>query len=309
VVEGIGKRISTMSHTISRIYEGEKDFQVIIDLLTKFRPVEHLNDYPVKVDIEENLASENVRANTRLWLDNGQPIGWAYVDDFNNLRWELDGQYEEMIGAELVTWGESCIRRMLTNGESNTLDASSREDYIERISFLKRHGFHQTGVTSIAMTRDLSVSISESKLPEGFIIRPIKGMGEAEAVASTHRAAFGTEYMTTENRFVIMNTSEYDLWLDLVVVAPDGMIAAYCTCSVNEKEKTGMTDPVATHPQYQKMGLARALLLKGMQLLKERGMMSDHLGTSGENIAMQKTAESVGFKVEYTTIWFSKEVN
>jgi hypothetical protein len=56
------------------------------------------------------------------------------------------------------------------------------------------------------------------------------------------------------------------------------------------------------------MGLARSLLLTGMRMLKERGMESAHLGTSGYNTAMQKTAESVGFKVEYRTIWFSKEI-
>jgi hypothetical protein len=78
-----------MSHVSSRIYESEKDFQIILDLLTKVRPSTHLNDHPVKVDIEENLASEEIRANTRLWFDEGQPIGWAYVDEFNNLRWEL----------------------------------------------------------------------------------------------------------------------------------------------------------------------------------------------------------------------------
>jgi GNAT superfamily N-acetyltransferase len=298
-----------MSPITSRIYENEKDFQIIIDLLTKLRPAEHLNDYPVKVDIEENLASESIRANTRLWFDDGQPIVWAYVDDFNNLRWEINGQYDELIGVELVAWGESCIRRMSADGETNTLDASCRNDYAERISFLMRHGFHQTEGTSIAMRRDLSMPIPEPELPQGFIIRPIKGMEEAEAVASTHRAAFGTDYMTAENRLTIMNTSEYDPSLDLLVIAPDGTVAAYCTCSVNEKGKTGMTDPVATHPNYQHMGLARALLLTGTRLLKERGMMSARLGTSGDNMAMQKTAESVGFKVEYTTIWFSKEIN
>ena len=158
------------------------------------------------------------------------------------------------------------------------------------------------------MTRQLSEPIPEAELPQGFIIRSIKGMDEAEAVASTHRAAFGTEYMTTENRLVIMNTSGYDPSLDLLAIAPNGNIAAYCSCSVNDQTKIGMTDPVATHPDYQRMGLARALLLEGMQLLKERGMMSAHLGTSGNNLGMKKTAESVGFTVEYTTIWFSKEV-
>lgn len=297
-----------MSQISSRIYESEKDFQIIVDVLTKFRPAMHSSDFPQKTDIEEKLALEEIRANTHLWFDDDQPIGWAYVDDFNNLHWELDNKYEGLIGAELVEWGESCIRKTLANGETATLDTNCREDYTARISFLQRHNFRQTGDTNVAMARSLSEPIPDPVLPPGFIIRPIKGVEEAEAVATMHRAAFGTEYMTTENRLIIMNTSGYDPTLDLLAIAPNGDIAAYCSCSVNDQTGIGMTDPVATHPAYQRMGLSRALLLTGMRLLKERGMEFAHLGTSGENIAMQKTAESVGFKVEYRTIWFSKEV-
>ena len=297
-----------MSHITSRVYKSEEDFQIIIDLLSKHRHPNHRNDYPLKVDIEENLASETVRANTRIWFDDGQPIGWAYVDDFRNLRWEFNTQYDELIGTEIVAWGETCIRKVQSIQEAITLDTSCRESYTERISFLKRHGFQQTEGTSIGMTRDLSKPIPDPELPNGFIIRSIAGVEEADRVASTHRAAFGTDYMTTERRLAIMNSSEYDPSLDLVVVASDETIAAYCSCSVNETEETGDTDPVAVHPRFQRMGLARALLLRGMQLLKERGMMSAHLGTSGDNIAMQKTAESVGFTLEYTNLWFSKEV-
>jgi predicted N-acetyltransferase YhbS len=158
------------------------------------------------------------------------------------------------------------------------------------------------------MTRSLSEEIPEPRLPEGFVIRSVIGLQEAEAIASTHRAAFGTDYMTTERRLAIMSTSEYDPSLDLVVVAPDGMIAAYCTCSVNQQKLTGATDPVATHPYCQRMGLTRALLLTGLHLLKKRGMQSAHLATSGDNLAMQNAAESVGFKMEHRTFWFSKEV-
>ncbi len=158
------------------------------------------------------------------------------------------------------------------------------------------------------MVRDLSQPIPEPDLPPGFVIRSLAGKHEAEAVAAMHRAAFGTDYMTTENRLAIMNTSEYEVSLDLVAVAPDGTIAANCICSVNEQEKIGATDPVATHPRYQGMGLARALLARGMQLLREREMSSARFGTSGSNIAMQKTGASVGFQVEYRTVWFSKTV-
>ena len=70
----------------------------------------------------------------------------------------------------------------------------------------------------------------------------------------------------------------------------------------------GQTDPVATHPRYQNLGLARALMLKGLHLLKARGMKSASLGTSGDNIAMQKTARSVGFHIDHKKIWFEKAI-
>ncbi len=298
-----------MPNTITHLYEGEKDFQIIIDLLNRIRPAARMDEYPAKVDIEENLASEQVRANTKLWFDGDRPIGWAYVDDSNNLRWEVEKPYEESVGAEMVAWGEECARsgKTLAAGETSTLDASCREDNLERLAFIHQHGFRQTDMVSVGMKRPLSEAIPNPELPAGFSVRAIKGTEEAEAVAGTHRSAFGTEYMTTENRLAIMNTSEYDPSLDLVVVAPDGSIAAYCTCSVNQNGE-GYTDPVATHPRFQRLGLAKALLLTGMHLLRERGMESANLGTSGDNIAMQKTAESVGFRLENRTLWFEKEV-
>jgi len=296
-----------MSTISSRLYEGEKDFQIMLDLMNKVRPASHASDYPVKVDIEENLAVEEVRANAKLWFDGSQPVGWAYVDTLHNLYWEMEKQYAEQVGAEMVAWGEACISKNLTTGEVFTLDASCREDYKERLDFLSQHGFRQTEVVTVHMKRNLSEPIPEFELPQGFQIRSVKGVEEAEAIASTHRAAFDSDYMTTENRLIIMNSSEYNPSLDLVVVAPDGTIAAYCTCSV-KPDGGGCTDPVAVHPNYQRKGLAKALLLKGMQMLKERGMKSAHLGTSGENIAMQKSAQSAGFFLEHKVLWFEKEV-
>ena len=76
-----------MSLVSSRVYKDEKDFRTIIDLIASIRPPANLNDYPIKVDIEENLTSPPTHTNTRLWFDNKRPIAWAYVDDFNNLCW------------------------------------------------------------------------------------------------------------------------------------------------------------------------------------------------------------------------------
>jgi ribosomal protein S18 acetylase RimI-like enzyme len=118
-----------------------------------------------------------------------------------------------------------------------------------------------------------------------------------------HRAAFGTNNMTLESRQAMMGLANYDPELDLVAVAPDGALAAYVFGSYNREEmelsglKTGFTDPVATHPKYRRRGLSRALLLESLRRLKQRGLETARLGTSSANIAMQKTAQSVGYCV------------
>jgi RimJ/RimL family protein N-acetyltransferase len=43
-----------------------------------------------------------------------------------------------------------------------------------------------------------------------------------------------------------------------------------------------------------------------MKMLKERGLDTARLSTGGDNLAMQKAAESVGFVVEGRTLWFQK---
>ena len=91
-----------MNQVSSRIYENEKDFQIILNLSRRVRSRKHLYDYPGNVDIEENLHSAKVRAKTRLWFDAEQPIAWAYVDEFNNLWWDLDSEYEELLGTEII---------------------------------------------------------------------------------------------------------------------------------------------------------------------------------------------------------------
>jgi ribosomal protein S18 acetylase RimI-like enzyme len=165
------------------------------------------------------------------------------------------------------------------------------------------------------MQRDLRAPIPEAELPEGFAIRVAGGEAEAEALAELHRLAFGTEHMTTESRLAMMRAPAYDPSLDLVAVAPGGVLAAYCMCSMEDANgevpspRVGWTDPVGTHPGYQRLGLARALLCTGLRLLRDRGAEYARLGASSTNTAMQKAAQSAGYVVkEVTKIWFQKDL-
>jgi len=306
----------TMPTHYSRMYAAPDDLQAMIELLVAVRPRSRVAEYPGIVDVQELLGLHDVRTNTRLWF-NGKDhlVGWAFVDSFDNLRFEFDPQVEHDIENEIVAWGIECVQRKpRTTDEAVHVDASCAEDDQARINFFERHGFERQTSRVLHMARPLATPIAAPTLPPGFTIRSVTGIEEAQALAALHRGAFRTQHMTKERRLSIMTTPEYDPQLDLVAVAPDRELAAYCMVSISADENSrtgrndGYTDPVATHARFQRMGLARALVLTGLGLLRERGMDTAKLSTSSENTAMQHTARSVGFEVESTTLWFSKPV-
>src|ERR671936_569373 len=49
--------------------------------------------------------------------------------------------------------------------------------------------------------------------------------------------------------------------LDQVAVAPDGSFAAFCLCWLYEENRAGNLEPVGTHSDHRRRGLARAVSL------------------------------------------------
>jgi len=298
----------------SRTYAGADDLQQVVDLLSRVRRPERIADYPSMADLNELLCLPAIQANTRLWFDKGQIIAFALVDSYNNLSFEYQEANSDL-QAEIVQWGVECIKRKPHRVEEPlTLDASCREEDRDRIALLERHGFVRQAVRSLHLARPLREPIPQPTLPAGFEIRTLKGRDEVEEWVRLHRAAFGTERMTIEERLAMMSGTDYSPELDLVMTGPDGRLAAYCMCQIFREENArtgrneGYTDPVATHPECQGRGLAKALLLTGLHLLQERGVETALMGTSSENETMQRAAMAVGFRVKSTTVWFAKPV-
>ena len=307
-----------MSNMISRSWWGNPDLQKMTELIRSLR-VNGQMVYPIAADLFEELADPDVQVTARLWEDEGGRLaGFAYVNRYQNL---VDAfvveKFTPAIESELIDWVVSAARRRNQEiGQSLTLSASALESDLSRQAFLERSGFEYQVESSILMSRSLNLPIPEPELPPGFIIRPMGGEVEIDTYVALHRAAFGTEIMTVEYRRTIISAPDYIPELDLVAVAPDGNLAAFCVCQIFPDDspragglKEGWTDPLGTHPAYQRLGLATALLLTGMRLLKARGMDTAILGTSSSNLAMQHTARSVGYQDASNTLWYSKSVD
>lgn len=264
------------------------------------------------MDFEEVILLTSVRNRTRLWLDNNSLAAFAFVDDYNNLQFEIasENRTPELF-QQIVDWGVECVKKQNeARGETSTLDTCLKPENLWQIEMLKRLGFLEDRVRSLHYARDLHDPILGHPLPPGFMLRVVRGEDEVPALVALHQAAFSTENLTPEYRLAIMRAPAYEPDLDFVLVAPDGQLAAFCICGFEDQEKSiGYTDPIGTHPHYQRQGLGKAIVTAGMLVLKSRGAKQVKLGTSSENIAMRRLAESLGFRVVSESIWFSRQIS
>ena len=293
----------------------------MIDLLAVSRAPDRQDEHPSPSSLREMLSVPAYRAGVRLWRDaDARLVGYALVDvRYCNLYWEIDPAARSLgLEDEIIGWASQYLpqgrRAMNLSTDELTLDASCRSDD-ERVAVLEAHGFDLLPERSLHLVRRLAEPIPAPSLPAGLFIRPVAGEQEVEALVALHRAAFGTQNLSIEDRLSWMRTPDYDPELDLVAVAPDGRLAAYCFCGISREDNArtgrneGFTDPIATHPDFQRRGLARALLLAGMRLLRDRGMDWAVLGTLSDNTAMQATAAAAGFQVAWQRLWYARPLS
>lgn len=295
----------------SRTYSGLSDYQAMKAFLAEL-PTE-----PALVDFDEVMATKSVQSVTRLWrTEAGRLAALAYIDDYNNFWFEISPQFREIsLLDDIVAWGVDCMRRRnAQTGEHATLDAVCEMEAQGHIEILRAHAFQETGLLTLKYARSLEEPVPDSSLPAGFSLRPTHGEAEVESLVALHQAAFGDDAMTVEYRLAMMRAPQYVPDLDLLIIAPDGELAAFCVCSIDDDEnrqtgvQTGWPDPIGVHPYYQGKGLGKAVLFAALKALKQRGMQQACLGTSSDNLPMQRLAETLGFRLISKKVWFSRSV-
>ena len=94
----------------------------------------------------------------------------------------------------------------------------------------------------------------------------------------------------------LMRLPGYHRDLDVVAVAPDGVIAAYVNGWIDPVNRIGDFGPVGALPAYRRQGLTRAVLLEGLRRMQAHGMDRVCVST-GVRIRRTTLYESVGFRI------------
>lgn len=253
--------------------------------------------------------------NIYLWDEGGEVMGWALFSEGDRT---FDVFFHpDLRGAEqaetMCLWAETrAMARAKDRGHKNIrrMWVFETDEFLALL--LRRRGFAADDDGKLVyLTQTLSDSFPAPQLPAGCVVRHVAGQAEVYKRAAASHGAFGSrlpfeQYWPRYSAFV--QSPVYEAERDIVAVAPDGRFGAFCIIWLDAANKVGLFEPVGTHPDFQRQGLGRAVVLEGLRRMKAGGMESAIVCAEHDNVAAIKLYESVGFRVVNKLCMYVKDV-
>jgi GNAT superfamily N-acetyltransferase len=152
------------------------------------------------------------------------------------------------------------------------------------LEVLAGRGYRKESATGCEWEFDLTTLPPHAPVPDRFVVEPSAAGDEAEHAGITRclQRAFGSE---ADMRPVLRSLESNPLFrteLSVVARTPEGRIAAYCRGTVDPDTGVCGIDPVATDPQYQRLGLGTAVLLRCFETQHRLGGRRCYIGSDPE---------------------------
>jgi mycothiol synthase len=294
----------------SRLYETEHDLQQMQSLLMEARSRTSDWRYWHVGELMFNFfmvtCHLNPQEHIRLWhAAQNMLVGFAILGEDPSFDCQVLPEYEwSVIEEEALAWAETRVTELRQRDPqhwSSTLVSGARQDDARRIAFLEQRGFRYCGdFAEVNMLRSLDEPILEAVLPAGCQVRVVAEAGEISNRAAAQREVWQpwtVGNVSDEDYARLMRLSGYQRDLDVVTVAPEGVIAAYVNGWIDPVNRIGDFGPVGALPAYRRQGLTRAALLEGLRRMQARGMDRVCISTGVSNTPAIRLYESIGFKV------------
>jgi len=163
----------------------------------------------------------------------------------------------------------------------------------------------------VYLVQDLCQPLPAPELEPGYTVRPCLGETEVTRRARAQYGAFGSrmDFKMYEDRFRrFLSSPVYDPQCDMVVEAPDGRIAAFCIFWLDAVNSVALFEPVGTHPDFQKLGLGRAVLRAALLRQQQMGMYSAIVCTGDDNEAALRLYQSSGFTPQDRLVTYTRRL-
>ena len=249
--------------------------------------------------VNENIFQMKLEDVVTLWELNGQIVAVLNPDGDNEAFFQIHPAYQSYVSmSEMLDVAEAKLAKTKDDGKKelivwvNATDDSTKEIFTE-------HGYVRSKFSAEHMRRRfLSDPLPDSTPQSGYTIRALSDKSELPARSWLSWKVFhpdepdekyqGWEWYRNVQRIPI-----YRRDLDIVAVAEDGELAAFCTVWFDDVTRTAVFEPVGTHPNHQKRGLGKAVMSEGLRRAEQLGATLATVSSYGK--AAHALYESMGF--------------
>jgi ribosomal protein S18 acetylase RimI-like enzyme len=250
-----------MHFVLSRPYDGPQDLRRMQRLVQEAwalrgpRVAQHVGD--LAWGRYQHVGREPLWR-TQLWEERGRVLAYGWLFEGDVLDFCVHPEHPELLD-DVLGWADA--------RETDALDVDANAH-----AALARHGYDPVGDDEpffVHLVRPLD-DPPQRAVPSGFVLRTVTDDDLAARVAA-HRSAFDPSRVTVESYRNVMRSWPYRADLDCVVEAPDGRIAAYCLAWLDDENRAGELEPVGTHEDFRRRGLAAAVCAFALRRLREEG--------------------------------------
>ena len=199
------------------------------------------------------LATDRDDFEAFVWPGPGNAIDAFVMRDGAYVIAESDG------GPSRGSWSTgprlTCAKRASLRSRPRRLDGSAlHHELMER-------GFEQSG-TSLELMADTDQEPPRPTLPPGFRFSSMEEVDD-ETFIDGHRAAWSDNKPSPYNNArheAVKQAPQFRPDLVTIALAPDGTVASYCIGWLDEQSQTLEIEPLGTHRDYRRLGLATAVV-------------------------------------------------
>jgi GNAT superfamily N-acetyltransferase len=217
-------------------------------------------------------------ARTRIWEDAAGRVVAAALSEGDDELHPLTDPGLRCLEPEVLEWAESNAARL---GAGAVRVLCYDHDAFRR-ALLERRGYERSDSwAAIRRLRPGACPLPEPEMPEGYLLRTTRDdPADRQRIADLLNAAFGRDFHHgAELATFQAGAPSYRRDLDLVAEAPGGGFAAYTAACWDEANRVGIFEPVCTHPDHRRRGLAAALMGEGLRRVRDLGAAAVHVET------------------------------
>lgn len=211
----------------------------------------------------------------RIWRDGNTIVGIIHSESPNeNVFIHLHPEYG-YIKEEMIEWAENNI---LFNKK---IKIWLRKGDLATEKLLLDRGYSITTPCDYLNWCSLADYISEVKISDEYTIQSLDDDTYLDSKIECAAKAFNSEKVTKEIYAFMQRAPSYQRSLDLFILYKKKVVSL-CIVWLDQRNSLGYIEPVATHPDFQRKGLGKAILNYSMQQLQERGIARAYVGAYGD---------------------------